>query len=104
MAHDMKDRTLSYISIAISLSSLAYAAWIHLQGSEVLARRALRQREAELVRSVAPKFVSIYRDMLPNEPVASKPPATLEELIAPLVKLMEGIGDVPGSSTNKSTR
>jgi hypothetical protein len=63
--------------------------------------RALRQREAELVRSLAPKFAPIYRDMLPNEPVASKPPATLEELIAPLVKLMEGVGDVPRSSTNK---
>ncbi len=100
----MKDRTLIYISLAISLSSLGYAAWIHSQGSDVLAMRALRQREAELVRSVAPKFASIYRGMLPNEPVASKPPATLEELIAPLVKLMEGIGDVPGSSTNRSVR
>ena len=104
MSCALKERTLIYISLGICLSSLVYAAWIHSQGSDVLAMRALRLREAEFVRALAPKFAPIYRDMLPNEPVASRPPRTLEELVLPLVKLMEGVGDTRGAITNKGVQ
>ena len=98
----MKDPALTYLSLALSIVSLVYAGWIHSQGSELLAMRALRRREADLVRSLAPKFAPIYRDMLPNDPVASRPSETLEDLIAPLIKLMEGVGDGAGSATNRA--
>lgn len=100
----MKDRTLIFIAIALSVISMAYSTWVYWQGSDVLATRALKRREKELVQSLAPKFVQIYKDMLPNQPEALKSPTTLEELITPLVKLMEGFGDNPSSKTNSIVR
>jgi hypothetical protein len=62
----MKERTLTYLSLSLSIISLAYAAWVHHQGSEVLAMRALRQREAELLRHWGPKMAVVYKDMIPD--------------------------------------
>ena len=99
----MKDRTLIYCSLVLSIASLSYAAWVHHQGSEVLAARALRQREAELVRHWAPKMDIIYRDMVADPKKIPKSPTTLEELLDPLVTLMEHIGDPDSGTTNKAT-
>lgn len=63
--------------------------------------RALRQRETELVRHLAPKMNMIYRDMVADPARIPKSPTTLEELIDPLVTLMNQIGDTDSGHTNK---
>jgi hypothetical protein len=90
----MKDRILIYVSLILSLTALAYAAWVHHQGSEVLAMQALRRREAELVRHWAPNLNTAYRDMLPDYKAVATNATTLEELLAPLVKMMEQVGSL----------
>lgn len=99
----MKDRTLIYLSLALSVVSLGYAAWVHHQGSEVLATRALRQRETELVRHLAPKMEIIYRDVVLDPKRIPKNPTTLEELLDPLITVLNQIGDTDGGETNKPT-
>jgi hypothetical protein len=97
--HPMKDRPLIYLSLALSVASLSYAAWVHYQGSEILAMRALRQRETALVRHWAPRMEMVYRDMLADSTQVPKNPTTLEELFDPLVALLEQVGET-GSHTN----
>jgi hypothetical protein len=96
----MKERTLLYLSLTLSIASLGYAAWVHHQGSEVLAMRALEQREAELVRHWAPKITEMYRGLGLESNAYLKPPRTLEELFDPLVVIMNGLGGDSDSGTN----
>jgi hypothetical protein len=100
----MKDRTLIYLSLALSVASLGYAAWVHQQGSEALAARALRQREAELVQKFAPKMETIYRDLVLHPKRIPTNPTTLEELLEPLVLILNEVGDAGGGETNKLTK
>lgn len=67
--------------------------------ADKLAMNALRQRERELVEELAPKFNDIYRDMIPHRKPSTQKPTTIQELLEPLVHLMESVGD-PGESTN----
>lgn len=90
----MKDRILVYLSLLLGIASFAYAAWVHHQGSEVLATRALRRREAELVRHWAPKMNNAYLDMLTDQKQIPTNATTLEELLDPLVKMIEQVGSV----------
>ncbi len=99
----MKDRTLIYTSLVLSIASLGYAAWVHHQGSEVLAARALRQREAELVRHWAPRLEEAYRGMLTDGTRIPKNPTTLTELLDPLIAVFDQLGDTSGGETNKTT-
>ncbi|MFP6872248.1 MAG: hypothetical protein VCA55_01965 [Verrucomicrobiales bacterium] len=53
---------------------------------------ALKARELKLVGEFAPKMEEIYRDMLgSSEEVYETQPETFAELIAPLVRVIEGI-------------
>ena len=97
----MKDRALIFLSLLLSVAALGYAAWVHRQGSEALAARAVRQREAELVRHWTPRMQAVYRDMLGDTSRVPKNPATLEELLDPLLSVMEQIGEPTGTATNK---
>jgi hypothetical protein len=99
----MKDRTLIFLSLFLSVLALAYAAWVHHQGSEALAGRALRQREAELVRHWTPRMQTVYRDMLGDPSRLPKNPTTLEELFDPLVSIIEGIGEAGNTVTNRGS-
>jgi hypothetical protein len=92
----MKDKALVYLSLGLSCVAISYAAWVHHQGSEVLALRALKQREAELVRHWAPKFEEMFAGLNVELDSTLKPPTTLEELFDPLVEMMNGLaGDEP---------
>jgi hypothetical protein len=92
----MKDKALVYLSLGLSCVAISYSAWVHYQGSEVLAMRALKQREAELVRHWAPRFEEIYSGLNVERNPPLKPPTTLEELFDPLVEMMNGLaGDEP---------
>lgn len=95
----MKPHPLIYLSLGISLCSIGYAAWLHIN-AEKMAMNALRQRERELVEELAPKFGDIYRDMIPNRPPPVKKPTTFKELLEPLSHLMESVGDTSGTTNS----
>ncbi len=98
----MKPHPLNYITLCVSLCALGYAAWLHMNhlSADSLAMNALRQRERELVEKFAPRMEDVYRDMIPHRKPPSVTPTTLEELIEPLVHLMESVGDT-GGTTNE---
>jgi len=96
----VKDRTLIYLSVIVSISALSYAAWIH-QHAEQMATHALRQRERDLVTQAAPKVRTICLDMLGKTNVFATEPTTLEELIRPLATIMERGGEDKKMETPK---
>ena len=96
----MKDRTLIYLSLIVSISALSYAAWIH-QHAEQMATQALRQRERELVTRFAPKVRTVCLDMLGKTNVFATEPTTLEELVRPLATIMENVGEDKKTETPK---
>jgi hypothetical protein len=62
--------------------------------------RALRQREAELVRHWSPMTPRILADMGVDPERIPSNPTTLEQIIDPFVILMNNIGDMSGGKTN----
>ena len=96
----MKERTPVYLSLTLSVAALGYAAWVHHQGSEVLAMRALKQREAELVRHWTPKVAEMLAGLGLETNAYLKPPTTLEELFDPVVAVMNGFGGEIPPETN----
>lgn len=96
----MKDRALIHLSLILSISALAYAAWVH-RHSEQMATQALRQREQELVTKFAPKVRSISLEMLGVQHDFAKKPTTLEELFLPFTTIVTKIGEYPGKDLGK---
>jgi hypothetical protein len=96
----MKDKALVYLSLGLSCVAISYSAWVHHQGSEVLAMRALKQREAELVRHWAPKFEQMFAGLNVELDPALKPPTTLEELFDPVVEMLNRLGQMDEPETN----
>jgi hypothetical protein len=97
-----REWAVTYVSLLLSLGALGYAAWVH-QAGETLADRALQRREARLVRQWAPRLEIAYRDMLADPAKIPKDPTTLEELLEPLITLVNQVGADPASGTNKAT-
>jgi hypothetical protein len=97
----MKDRTLTYLSLALSTGALIYAIWIHLHAKQ-LAAEALHRRELELITHFIPSFKGMYSGMLedPNN-FDTFEPKTLEELFRPMTELMNRVN---GSGTNDSAQ
>lgn len=82
----MKDRALTYLSLAVGIAALCYAAWVH-QHSEQMAVQALHKREREFVRSLAPKIQSAYQGLGVTNVVGNA--QTLDELFGPYVEMMD---------------
>jgi hypothetical protein len=96
----VKDRSLIYLSLTVSIAALVYAGWIH-QHAEQMAVQALRQRERELVTRFAPKVRTVCLDMLGKTNVFATEPTTLEELVRPLAMIMESVGEDTKKATSK---
>jgi hypothetical protein len=93
----VKERALIYLSLVVSVAALCYATWVH-QHSEQMAVQALRRRETELVTSLAPKVRTVYLDMLGKTNAFAAAPTTLEELLRPLLTIVERVGELPEDS------
>ena len=85
----MKDRWLIYCSLAISIAALAYAAWVH-QHSQQMARAALREREKEIVQTLAPGVREIYASMGMTNKVPQDV-STLDELFKPTFEMVSNL-------------
>ena len=87
----MKERAVTYLSLVVSFCALCYAAWDH-QHSQEMAVQALKQREAEFVRHVAPTLKTVVSDITQQTNIVVANPATMEDLIRmaqPIFKLTE---------------
>ena len=76
----MKDRAVTYLSLAVSVLALGYAAWLH-HHSEEMAMKALRERESEFVRYVGPTLRTVVADVTQQTNVVVAAPTTLEDLV-----------------------
>ena len=83
----MKDRILTYISLAFSVAALGYSAWLH-QNADHAAVRALRQRELEFVTAYAPRMKDIHSAMTDKTEAFAAPPQTVEELFKPITDII----------------
>ena len=84
----MKDRTLIYIGLVLSVASFCYAGWLHHQ-TGTLVKRAAAEREAEIVRYLAPHLRDAYRGFGFREDSIPKAPTTFEELFRPLEEMSQ---------------
>lgn len=101
----MKDRTLIYLSLLLSVTAIGYAAWIHAH-ADAMAVEALRRREVEFVTHYAPHMAQVYSSMGASTNAYASPPRTMEELLRPMVEMMERLGgpDTPTPSTVGKTK
>ena len=96
----MKDRTLIYLSLALSMTAFAYAAWVH-QHAARMAIEVLHNRELELITHYAPKVREFYSGLTGHTNAYTSDPKTLEELLRPITDTMNRVGGTEdGSPTN----
>jgi|GEM_PF-4255217 len=95
----MKEKLLLYISLVISISALAYSAWLH-QHMQPLADQALQNRELQFVQKMAPKMKEVYLGMGVTNVVAN--PKTLDELLGPWLDTMNRAVNSPAADENKT--
>ena len=84
----MKERTLTCLSLALSVAAIAYAAWVHHHADKITAA-ALRRREAEFVTSYAPKMRQVYAGMYGQTNAYPSAPKTIEELFHPMFEMLD---------------
>jgi hypothetical protein len=87
----VKDRTLIYLSLALSVAALAYAIWIH-QHAKQMAAESLQRRELEFVTHYAPKVREILSGLLEDTNIYASEPKTLEDLFRPFTETLNRIG------------
>ncbi len=81
----MKDRILVYIALAISLTALTYAGWVHSQAASI-ADATLRRRERAFVEALTPRVQQAYQGMGITTQIDH--PTTLEQLLGPYLDTM----------------
>ena len=87
----MKDKALTYLSLAMSIVALSYAFWIH-KHSEQMAQCALAERERQFVKMAAPKVREVIADFNLRPDSTVNEPTKIEDLfqmMSPIFKLQE---------------
>lgn len=92
-AHAMKDKALIYLSLAVGIVALCYAAWVHQHVAQ-MTQQALRERERQFVQTLAPKVQSLYEGLGVTNVVGKA--QTLEELFGPYVDVLNRMAGEPG--------
>lgn len=96
----MKEKTLVYLSLTISIAAFCYAAWVHQHAAQ-FADKALHDRELQLVQKFAPRFRDMYQGLGMTNLVAN--PTTLDELVGPWMDAINRMGETPaGDETNSA--
>jgi hypothetical protein len=100
----VKERHLIYVSLIFSVAAVIYASWIQMNAT-AFAKKALRDREADIVRHYAPKVRNVYRDISSTTNTFPQNPETIEELLDPLFQIVDQLDhQPPGQSTNSSSQ
>ena len=99
----MKGEAISYLSLAVGVAALSYAAWVHTQADK-MAVKALRKREREFVTAFTPKMIQIYSTMSTTTNFFPSPPQTLEELFNPLVDTINRLAGNAGTAARTQDR
>lgn len=95
----MKERHITWLSLAISVCALAYAAWVH-HHSKTMATQALKEREEFFVSNFAPRIRDFYLGLTEDTNVFLVAPKTLEELFEPMLKTMNQLGQTEPEAAN----
>jgi hypothetical protein len=91
----MKDRTLIYLSLAMSLAALCYAGWLRSQ-VQAMAEAALKQREKRFVETMAPRVQQVYDGIGITNRIDY--PKTLDELFGPYLDTVNRMVNSPGTN------
>lgn len=84
------ERVFSILALVLALAALGHSFWVQSQ-ADTRAREALRLREEELVRGVAPRFAEMLEVMSPQEfNAATWNPVTVEDLLRPMGTVISG--------------
>ena len=83
----------------MSVSALAYAAWVHHHSKE-LATQALKEREACFVSNFAQRRRDLCLGLTEDTNIYLEAPKTLEELFAPVLKTMNQLGKTEPEKNN----
>jgi len=97
----MNSRIISFIALLVSVASLSYVIWLH-HNINSFAQAALRQRESELVHHFTPEMLETCRGMGIPENKIPKAPQTLEELVQPLVEMINNMDNAPEQPAQSS--
>jgi len=84
----MKDRVLIYIALIFSVASSGYAGWLHHR-TETIVKKAVAQRETEIVKYLAPRLRGFFVGFGIQEGSIPKSPTTIEELFQPVEKMSQ---------------
>jgi hypothetical protein len=94
----MKERAPIILSLFLSVAALSYAAWVHGH-TEAMIQQALRDRERQLVRTLAPKVREMYSGLGVTNIVGS--PTTLEDLFGPYFETFNRMTTQSGETREK---
>ncbi len=83
------NKWLSVVALIVSLAAIAMSVGTY-QEADARAAAAVRRREQELVRQYTPELERICEEFGIEAPSS---PATIEELVAPLLELVSGLDD-----------
>ncbi|MBI4835474.1 MAG: hypothetical protein HY811_11745 [Planctomycetes bacterium] len=92
----MKALTIS--AFAASIIALALSAYSYMRFSrdaDEAAYRAFRRREKEAIAIVWPQAKKVFQELDIKGVDLSKPPESFTEMVAPLLKTMQAMNDIP---------
>lgn len=78
------------LPIVISVFALGFSVFTYAR-ADAIAQAALEKREKEFVDQMKPKAMEIYHDFDMKLTPEEKNPQTLDELINPMIRLMQSI-------------
>lgn len=87
------DRKIVVLSLVVSVVALAMAAFTYLQSGN-RAQSLIQQREQQLIRYLLPRVEAIYQDF--NLAFPAEPPTSLEQLLDPMLRLIEPVTSEAG--------
>ncbi len=87
------DRKIAVLSLVVSVVALVMAALTYSQAGN-RARSLIQQREQQLIRHLVPRVEAIYQDF--NLAFPAEPPTSLEQLIDPMLRMIEPVTDEAG--------
>ena len=96
----MKNKEAAFAVFA-AIAALAYSGWLHFRFEIAVSAAvddALRRREAELVRSFAPRIAQMYADLdLDGYPAD---PKTFEDAAQPIFRILDAMGGEDQDTTS----
>ena len=83
---------IAFVALIVSISNRQSPTGDKEHDVSALVDAALKEKEANLVRGLAPKMTEVYQDFLGTEEAPfEKQPDTIAELLAPMIRVIQEI-------------